>query len=89
MVELVPPLILMIRVFVKGLYSLGYHANGVLFPTLVKTSIFSMTNGAGRPFSALSTMVNEYTKNPGEIFLITSLVFSLLSPLFPASDHTE
>lgn len=87
--ELVPVLILLIRIFVKSLYSLGYYANGKLFPTLVKTSIFSLTNGIGRPFSALSTLVNEYTSHPGEIFLATSLLFSLLSPLFPASDDTE
>jgi hypothetical protein len=88
-VSLVPPLILLIRVFVKSLYSLSYYANGKLFPTLVKTSIFSLTNGLARPFSALSTLVNEYTSNPGEIFLATSLLFSLLSPLFPESDNTE
>jgi hypothetical protein len=71
------------------LYSFGYYANGKLFPTLVKTSIFSLTNGVGRVFSALATMVNEYTTSPGEIFLFTSLVFSLLYPLFPESDNTE
>ena len=88
-VSIVPALILLIRIFVKSLYSLGYYANGKLFPTLVKTSIFSLTNGVGRPFSALSTIVNEYTSHPGEIFLATSLLFSLLSPLFPSSDNTE
>ena len=61
----VPWIILGIRVFVKAVYSLGYYANGKLFPTLVKTTIFSMTNGLGRPFSALSTMVTEYTTSPG------------------------
>lgn len=85
----IPPLILLIRVFVKSLYSLAYYANGKLFPTLVKTSIFSLTNGVGRIFSASATMVNEYTSHPGEIFLVTSLLFSLLSPLFPDSDETE
>ena len=89
MVSLVPPLILAIRIFVKSLYSLSYYANGKLFPTLVKTSIFSLTNGLGRPFSALSTLVNEYTTHPGEIFLFTSLFFSLFAGLFPESDNTE
>ena len=60
-VVLVPYIILGIRIFVKAVYSLGYYANGKLFPTLVKTTIFSMTNGLGRPFSALATMVTEYT----------------------------
>lgn len=60
-VVLVPYIILAIRIFVKCTYSLGYYANGKLFPILVKTSIFSLTNGIGRPFSALSTMVTEYT----------------------------
>lgn len=87
--SMVPALILLIRIFVKCLYSLGYYANAKLFPTLVKTSIFSFTNGVGRPFSALSTIVNEYTTHPGEIFLITSLLFSLLAPFFPVSDNTE
>jgi len=68
---------------------MGYYANGKLFPTLVKTSIFSLTNSVGRPFSALSTIINEYTTHPGEIFLATSLLFSLLAPLFPHSDDTE
>jgi len=88
-VALVPFLILLIRIFVKSIYSLGYYANGKLFPTLVKTSIFSLTNGIGRPFSALSTMVTEYTKNPGEIFLGTAVGFLFISYLLPNSDHTE
>lgn len=85
----VPFIILGLRVFVKGLYSLGYYANGKLFPTLVKTTIFSLTNGLGRPFSALSTMVTEYTENPGEIFLFTSLIFISATTLLPESDDTE
>jgi len=75
--------------FVKCLYSLGYYVNGKLFPILVKTSIFSLTNGIGRPFSALSTMVTEYTHNPGEIILITSMAVYFVVNLFPASDNTE
>ena len=85
----IPALILGIRICVKGIYSLGYFANGTLFPTLVKTSIFSLTNGVGRPFSALATMVVEYTKHPGEIFLGTSLLFLGTCHLMPDSDHTE
>ena len=88
-VTFVPVLILLIRIFVKCIYSLGYYANGKLFPTLVKTSIFSLTNGVGRPFSALSTMVTEYTKNPGEIFLGKAIGFLFISYLLPNSDHTE
>ena len=57
----VPAIILVIRIFIKSAYSLAYYANGKLFPTLVKTSIFSLTNAVGRPFSAMSTMVTEYT----------------------------
>jgi hypothetical protein len=85
----VPYIILLIRMFVKCLYSLGYYVNGKLFPILVKTSIFSLTNGLGRPFSALSTMVTEYTNNPGEIFLFTSMTLYFFTSLFPESDHTE
>jgi hypothetical protein len=70
-------------------YSLGYYANGKLFPILLKTTIFSLTNGIGRPFSALSTMVTEYTTHPGEIILITSLVFMSVTTLLPNSDDTE
>lgn len=88
-VALVPIIILLVRVFVKGIYSLGYYANGKLFPTLVKTSIFSLTNGIGRPFSALSTMVTEYTTHPGEIFLGTAVLFLFVSYLLPESDNTE
>lgn len=88
-VTFVPFIILLIRIFIKCTYSLGYYANGKLFPTLVKTSIFSVTNAAGRPFSALSTMVTEYTTSPGEIFLFTSLVFLGVSVLLPDSDKTE
>ena len=75
--------------FVKCLYSLGYYVNGKLFPILVKTSIFSLTNGLGRPFSALATMVTEYTSNPGEIFLFTSMALFFATNLFPESDNTE
>jgi hypothetical protein len=85
----IPFLILGIRIFVKAIYSLGYYANGKLFPILVKTTIFSLTNGIGRPFSALSTMVTEYTKSPGEIILITSLIFMSVTTLLPNSDDTE
>jgi hypothetical protein len=88
-VTLVPFIILGIRIFVKAVYSLGYYANGKLFPTLVKTTIFSLTNGVGRPFSALSTMVTEYTSSPGEIIMITSLVFMSVCQLLPNSDDTE
>ena len=88
-VTFVPFIILGIRIFVKGMYSLGYYANGKLFPTLVKTTIFSMTNGLARPFSALSTLVTEYTQNPGEIFLFTSLIFMTATTLLPDSDNTE
>lgn len=88
-VTIIPVLILLIRIFVKAVYSLGYYSNGKLFPTLVKTSIFSLTNGIGRPFSALSTMVTEYTTHPGEIFLITALAFTGVSFLLPESDDTE
>lgn len=76
---MVPFLILGIRIFVKAVYSLGYYANGKLFPILVKTTIFSLTNGIGRPFSALSTMVTEYTSSPGEIIMITSIIFMGIS----------
>jgi hypothetical protein len=86
---LVPWLILLIRVFIKCTYSLGYFANTKLFPTLIKTSIFSLTNSVGRPFSALSTMVTEYTSSPGEIFLVTSLIFLGVTGLLPTSDNTE
>ena len=48
-----------------------------------------MTNGLGRPFSALSTMVTEYTTSPGEIFLFTSLIFMSATTLLPESDNTE
>jgi hypothetical protein len=68
---------------------LAYYANGKLFPILVKATIFSLTNGIGRPFSALSTMVTEYTSHPGEIILITSLVFMSVTTLLPDSDDTE
>ena len=85
----VPYLILLIRVFVKCLYSLGYYVNGRLFPILVKTSIFSLTNGVGRPFSALATMVNEYTKHPGEIILVTSMALYFITYFFPNSDESE
>lgn len=88
-VAYVPAIILVIRVFMKSAYSLGYYANGKLFPTLVKTSIFSLTNGVGRPFSALSTMVTEYTTNPAEIFLFTSIVAFGVCYLLPDSDNTE
>jgi hypothetical protein len=85
----VPILILGIRIFVKGAYILGYYANGKLFPTLVKSSMFSLTNGIGRPFSGLSTMVTEYTTSPGEIFLVTSLIMLGFTTMFPYSDDTE
>ena len=88
-VTLVPFIILGVRVFVKAVYSLGYYANGKLFPILVKTTIFSLTNGVGRPFSALSTMVTEYTSSPGEIIMITSLIFMTVCNLLPNSDDTE
>ena len=88
-VTLVPFIILGIRVFVKAVYSLGYYANGKLFPTLVKTTVFSFTNGVGRPFAALSTMVTEYTHSPGEIIMITSLIFMTVCNLLPNSDNTE
>lgn len=88
-VVLVPYIILLIRVFVKSLYSLGYYVNGKLFPILVKTSVFSITNGIGRPFSALSTMVTEYTSHPGEIILVTSIICYFVAKLFPDSDNTE
>jgi hypothetical protein len=86
---LVPYIILLIRVFVKSLYSLGYYVNGKLFPILVKTSVFSVTNGIGRPFSALSTMVTEYTSHPGEIILLTTVACYFVAGLFPDSDNTE
>ncbi len=88
-VTMVPYIILAIRMFVKCLYSLGYYVNSQLFPILVKTSIFSLTNGIGRPFSALSTMVTEYTNRPGEIILVTSIALYFVTRLFPDSDHTE
>jgi len=88
-IVMVPYIILLIRVFVKGLYSLSYYVNGKLFPILVKTSIFSLTNGVGRPFSALSTMVNEYTSRPGEIIMGTSLIMYFVCYLFPDSDKAE
>lgn len=88
-IALVPFIILGIRIFVKAIYSLGYYANGKLFPILVKSTIFSLTNGIGRPFSALSTMVTEYTSSPGEIIMITSLVFMAVCNLLPDSDNTE
>jgi hypothetical protein len=88
-VAYVPFLILGIRIFVKGAYILAYYANGKLFPTLVKSSMFSLTNGVGRPFSALSTMVTEYTKSPGMIFLGASLTMLAFTGLFPKSDDTE
>jgi hypothetical protein len=79
----------MIRMFVKCLYSLGYYLNGKFFPILVKTSIFSLTNGVGRPFSALATMVTEYTNRPGEIFLFSSIALYFATAFFPESDNTE
>jgi hypothetical protein len=88
-VAYVPFMILGIRIFVKGAYILAYYANGKLFPTLVKSSMFSLTNGIGRPFSGLSTMVTEYTKSPGIIFLFTSLAMLGCTALFPNSDDTE
>ena len=63
--------------------------NGKLFPILVKTSIFSLTNGIGRPFSALSTMVTEYTSKPGEIIMLTSMAVYFVVKLFPHNDNTE
>ncbi len=88
-VAYVPFLILGIRIFVKGAYILAYYANGKLFPTLVKSSMFSLTNGCGRPFSALSTMITEFTRSPGPIFLFSSLAMLLFTALFPDSDDTE
>ena len=88
-VDAVPYIILGIRVFVKAAYSLSYYANGKLFPILVKTTIFSLTNAVGRPLSALSSLVTEYTQNPGEIILFTSLAAMTISALFPNSDDTE
>jgi hypothetical protein len=85
----IPAIIFFMRIFVKGTYSLGYYANGKLFPILVKTTIFSLTNAIARPFSALSTMVTEYTDNPGEIILITSIIFLSITVLLPDSDNTE
>lgn len=75
--------------FVKSLYSLSYYVNGKLFPILVKTSVFSLTNGVGRPFSALATMVTEYTTHPGEIILLSSIACYFAARLFPDSDNTE
>jgi len=43
----------------------------------------------GRPFSALATMVTEYTTNPGPIFLFSSLALFFVTNLFPESDDTE
>jgi hypothetical protein len=92
----IPAIIFFMRIFVKGTYSLGYYANGKLFPILVKPKIFSLTNSIARPSRALSTMVTNFLIikpnipiNLGEINLITSIIFLSITTLLPDSDNTE
>ena len=87
--DLMPVLVMGMRVCVRATYTLGYFANTVFFPTEVKASIFAFTMSIGLPFSALSAMVTEYTEHPAEILLVSSLMCMGVFSYLPKKDKSE
>lgn len=75
---IIPSLLLAIRLQSSSLSNYGYVLNCELFPVLVRSQVFGISNLVSRPFSAVSTIVTEYTKQP----LIYCILVSLVSFFF-------
>lgn len=60
--SLIPFLIIIIRMHVSAVLNYGYYINSFLFPVLLRGNVYAITNVICRPFSALATLVVEYTR---------------------------
>jgi hypothetical protein len=71
---IVPVLLLFMRLYVYSCFNISYYSNTALFPTLLRSKVFSTTNSFCRPFTMLAPMVVEYTQIPSVILLVLALL---------------
>ena len=57
-------LLFFIRLNCVAIQNYGYEINQVLFPVLIRGTVFSISNLVSRPFAAVGTIVTEYTDKP-------------------------
>jgi hypothetical protein len=56
----------------NALMAYGFHVNQHLFPTMYRSTAFSLTSATSKPFSGAATIVVEYIKNPMSIILVST-----------------
>lgn len=61
---LVPIFVLAVRLQSSALQNYGYQIVQDLFSVLLRGQVYGITNLVSRPFSALSTILTEYTRQP-------------------------
>lgn len=53
-------MIFAMRLFINGCFALSYYTNCQLFPTLLRSKVFTTTNAFARPCSMMSPLIAEY-----------------------------
>lgn len=71
---IVPILIFTIRLFVKGAFGMGYYCNVELFPVLMRSKAFSVTNVLSRSATTAAPILVEYMKNVSLLIVGASIV---------------
>jgi hypothetical protein len=56
----IPVLVFIIRLFVKGAFGMGYFCNVNLFPALLRSKVFGVTNVVSRTITMSAPMAVEY-----------------------------
>lgn len=80
--SLVPFMVLLMRLHAMSIQNFMYHMQTILFPVLLKSSVFGITNGIARPVTGVAVVVVEYLSTPALVVGGLALVSLPLTGLF-------